>query len=129
MGFFQRQRAVVIGAGVGGLAAAAALGEYFGRVEIMERDDLPDCVGSRPGTPQDRHPHGMLAGGLQAPQARGERPQESRQFEAALFRAAVVDPVVHRAAMVVVQLLAPDSILQEPKIQRRVRAASSRSAA
>jgi len=57
-------RAVVIGAGMGGLAAAGALAKYFERVDILERDRLTASVGSRSGTPQ--HPHGLLAGGLRA---------------------------------------------------------------
>jgi 2-polyprenyl-6-methoxyphenol hydroxylase-like FAD-dependent oxidoreductase len=60
------QRAVVIGAGIGGLAAAGALAQHFERVDILERDRLAASAGSRPGTPQDRHPHGLLAGGLRA---------------------------------------------------------------
>ena len=60
------QRAVVVGAGIGGLSMAGALAKYFERVEILERDHLTASVGSRSGTPQDRHPHGLLAGGLQA---------------------------------------------------------------
>jgi len=60
------QRAVVIGAGMGGLSAAGALARYFERVDILERDRLTATVGSRTGTPQDRHPHGLLAGGLRA---------------------------------------------------------------
>jgi 2-polyprenyl-6-methoxyphenol hydroxylase-like FAD-dependent oxidoreductase len=60
------QRAVVIGAGMGGLAAAGALAKYFERVELLERDRLTASAGSRSGTPQDRHPHGLLAGGLRA---------------------------------------------------------------
>ena len=60
------QRAVVIGAGMGGLATAGALARYFDRVEILERDGLTASAGSRSGTPQDRHPHGLLAGGLRA---------------------------------------------------------------
>jgi 2-polyprenyl-6-methoxyphenol hydroxylase-like FAD-dependent oxidoreductase len=60
------QRAVVVGAGIGGLSAAGALAEYFEQVEIIERDGLPASAGSRSGTPQDRHPHGLLAGGLRA---------------------------------------------------------------
>jgi len=58
--------ALVIGAGIGGLSAAGALANYFEGVEIIERDDLPASAGSRSGTPQDRHPHGLLAGGLRA---------------------------------------------------------------
>jgi 2-polyprenyl-6-methoxyphenol hydroxylase-like FAD-dependent oxidoreductase len=60
------RRAVVVGAGIGGLSMAGALAKYFERVEILERDRLTASVGSRSGTPQDRHPHGLLAGGLQA---------------------------------------------------------------
>ena len=32
------QRAVVIGAGIGGLSAAGALAGYFGQVDVLERD-------------------------------------------------------------------------------------------
>jgi 2-polyprenyl-6-methoxyphenol hydroxylase-like FAD-dependent oxidoreductase len=60
------RRAVVIGAGMGGLAAAGALARDFERVDILERDRLSASTGSRSGTPQDRHPHGLLAGGLRA---------------------------------------------------------------
>jgi 2-polyprenyl-6-methoxyphenol hydroxylase-like FAD-dependent oxidoreductase len=60
------QRAVVIGAGIGGLSAAGVLARHFGRVEILERDLLTRSAASRSGTPQDRHPHGLLAGGLRA---------------------------------------------------------------
>ena len=66
MNRFLDRRAVVIGAGIGGLSAAGALAEHFERVEILERDGLPVSAGSRSGTPQDRHPHGLLAGGLRA---------------------------------------------------------------
>jgi len=60
------QRAVVVGAGIGGLSMAGALANYFEQVEIFERDRLTVSAASRSGTPQDRHPHGLLAGGLQA---------------------------------------------------------------
>jgi 2-polyprenyl-6-methoxyphenol hydroxylase-like FAD-dependent oxidoreductase len=60
------RRAVVIGAGIGGLAAAGALAQHFEHVDILERDRLAASAGPRPGTPQDRHPHGLLAGGLRA---------------------------------------------------------------
>src|SRR6266436_7962050 len=59
-------RAVVVGAGIGGLATAGVLAKYFERVEVFERDRLAVSAASRSGTPQDRHPHGLLAGGLQA---------------------------------------------------------------
>jgi 2-polyprenyl-6-methoxyphenol hydroxylase-like FAD-dependent oxidoreductase len=60
------RRAVVVGAGIGGLSMAGALSKYFERVEIFERDRLAALPASRSGTPQDRHPHGLLAGGLKA---------------------------------------------------------------
>ena len=60
------QRAVVIGAGMGGLSAAGALAKYFERVDILERDRLTGFAASRSGTAQDRHPHGLLVGGLRA---------------------------------------------------------------
>jgi 2-polyprenyl-6-methoxyphenol hydroxylase-like FAD-dependent oxidoreductase len=66
MSGFLGRRAVVVGAGIGGLSMAGALAKYFERVEILERDRLTASIGSRAGTPQDRHAHGLLAGGLQA---------------------------------------------------------------
>jgi len=66
MSSFVGRRAVVVGAGIGGLTMAGALAKHFERVEIFERDHLPLSSSSRPGTPQDRHPHGLLAGGLKA---------------------------------------------------------------
>lgn len=64
MSNFSGQRAVVIGAGIGGLSIAGALAPYFERVEILERDRLSASAASRPATPQSRHPHSLLAGGL-----------------------------------------------------------------
>ena len=54
---------------------------------------------------------------------------EAQEFEAALFRAAVADAVVHRAMMEVAQLLQPQSRLQEPQIMRRIKAASTKAVA
>jgi hypothetical protein len=64
---------------------------------------------------------------LAFPQTRGERPDnfaEARQFEAALFRTVIGDPVVHRALMEVSQPLQPHHRLREPDIMRRIEAAS-----
>jgi 2-polyprenyl-6-methoxyphenol hydroxylase-like FAD-dependent oxidoreductase len=69
---------------------------------------------------------------LAFPGTRGERPEdfaETQQFEGALFRAAVADPVVHRAVMEVAQLLQPQSRLQDPQIMRRIEAPSTKVAA
>jgi len=69
---------------------------------------------------------------LAFPQTRGERPDnfaEAREFEAALFRAAVSDPVVHRAMIEVAHLLQPQSRLHEPDIIRRIEAVPAKAAA
>ena len=63
---FLGRRAVVVGAGIGGLSMAGALAKHFEQVEVFERDQLGAAAASRSGTPQDRHPHGLLAGGLRA---------------------------------------------------------------
>jgi 2-polyprenyl-6-methoxyphenol hydroxylase-like FAD-dependent oxidoreductase len=62
----QRDHAVVIGASMGGLSAAAALAPYFSLVTVVERDALPDEPGHRRGVPQSKHSHGFQPGGLMA---------------------------------------------------------------
>lgn len=58
--------AVVIGASMGGLVAAAAVAPYFDRVTVLDRDVLPDGPAQRRGVPQGRHAHGFQPGGLRA---------------------------------------------------------------
>jgi 2-polyprenyl-6-methoxyphenol hydroxylase-like FAD-dependent oxidoreductase len=58
--------AVVIGAGIGGLAAAGALAGHVERVTVFERDGLPSGPEPRLGAPQGRHVHALLAGGQRA---------------------------------------------------------------
>lgn len=60
------QQALVVGAGIGGLATARVLADYFDRVIVAERDVLPENADARAGVPQSRHVHGLLAGGQQA---------------------------------------------------------------
>ena len=60
------KQAVVVGAGMAGLTAARALAEFFERVIVVENDALPKEAAYRPGTPQSKHVHVLLAGGLQA---------------------------------------------------------------
>jgi 2-polyprenyl-6-methoxyphenol hydroxylase-like FAD-dependent oxidoreductase len=60
------RQAVVIGAGMGGLAAAGALGGHFEQVVVLERDTLPTEPKHRSGTPQSRHVHVMLLSGQRA---------------------------------------------------------------
>ncbi|MFJ4658993.1 NAD(P)/FAD-dependent oxidoreductase [Nocardia sp. NPDC088792] len=50
--------AVVLGAGIAGLLAAAVLSEFCSRVTILDRDELDDGV--HRGVPQGRHLHGLL---------------------------------------------------------------------
>jgi hypothetical protein len=60
---------------------------------------------------------------LMFPDTRGPRPehfQANVEFELAMFRAAVIDPVVHKAAMDVNQLLQPRSLLRSPHIMERI---------
>src|SRR4051794_23225632 len=60
------EHAVVIGASMGGLAAAAALAGHYARVTVLDRDALPAQPQQRRGVPQGRHAHGILPGGLAA---------------------------------------------------------------
>jgi 2-polyprenyl-6-methoxyphenol hydroxylase-like FAD-dependent oxidoreductase len=60
------KQAAVIGAGIGGLAAAKAVAPHFEKVIVFDRDALPDGPAPRPGTPQARHTHNLLAGGCRA---------------------------------------------------------------
>lgn len=54
------ERAVVIGCGVGGLAAAAALRGYCEEVIILEKDEIPQEPVTRKGVPQDEQLHNLL---------------------------------------------------------------------
>jgi 2-polyprenyl-6-methoxyphenol hydroxylase-like FAD-dependent oxidoreductase len=60
------ERAIVVGGGIAGLSAARVLSDRFRQVVILEKDELPDGGTPRPGVPQGKHPHGLLAGGLKA---------------------------------------------------------------
>ncbi len=58
--------AVVIGASVAGLLAAAVLREAYPRVTVYDRDTLPGQPGHRRGVPQSRQLHALHARGAQA---------------------------------------------------------------
>ena len=60
-----QRRAVVIGAGIGGLVTAKVLADRVDHVTLVDRDVLPDDAASRKGVPQGRHAHGLLASGDQ----------------------------------------------------------------
>jgi putative effector of murein hydrolase LrgA (UPF0299 family) len=59
-------RAIVVGSGLAGLSAARALSDRFRQVLILDRDELPNGATPRSGVPQDKQPHGLLRGGLEA---------------------------------------------------------------
>ena len=59
------ERAVVLGASMGGLLAARVLADFFGTVTVIERDELPDGPAIRRGVPQGRHVHVLLTRGAQ----------------------------------------------------------------
>ncbi|MFL5279885.1 MAG: NAD(P)/FAD-dependent oxidoreductase [Rhodopila sp.] len=55
--------AVVVGAGIAGLAAAQAASGYFDKITVLDRDMLPQGPEPRAGTPQARHGHALLGAG------------------------------------------------------------------
>jgi 2-polyprenyl-6-methoxyphenol hydroxylase-like FAD-dependent oxidoreductase len=59
------ERAIVMGASVGGLLAARVLADYYERVTVVERDVLPDDAVNRRGVPQGRMIHAVQARGSQ----------------------------------------------------------------
>jgi 2-polyprenyl-6-methoxyphenol hydroxylase-like FAD-dependent oxidoreductase len=61
-----RKHAVVLGASMGGLFAAAVLADEYDRVTLVERDPVAAAVPShRRGVPQSRHAHALLGRGQQ----------------------------------------------------------------
>jgi 2-polyprenyl-6-methoxyphenol hydroxylase-like FAD-dependent oxidoreductase len=57
------QKAIVIGAGMGGLMAASVLARYFSEVLVLDRDRLPESVEARSGVPQGAHVHTLMVQG------------------------------------------------------------------
>jgi 2-polyprenyl-6-methoxyphenol hydroxylase-like FAD-dependent oxidoreductase len=52
--------ALVVGAGIAGLAAARVLAETYDQVTVVDRDTLPPHGGPRAGVPQGQHVHAVL---------------------------------------------------------------------
>jgi 2-polyprenyl-6-methoxyphenol hydroxylase-like FAD-dependent oxidoreductase len=61
-----RGHAVVLGASMGGLLAARSLSDFYERVTVVERDELPPDARNRKGVPQGRHLHVLLQRGAEA---------------------------------------------------------------
>ncbi|KOG53129.1 hypothetical protein ADK76_28865 [Streptomyces griseoflavus] len=59
-------QAVVLGGGMAGMLAAAALARHLDRITIIERDALPPTPQARKGLPQARHTHVLLSTGARA---------------------------------------------------------------
>jgi 2-polyprenyl-6-methoxyphenol hydroxylase-like FAD-dependent oxidoreductase len=62
----RRERAVVIGASIGGLLAARVLADHYRDVVVVDRDGFGAFGEFRKGVQQARHAHGLLAGGQRA---------------------------------------------------------------
>ena len=56
--------ALVIGGGLAGMCAARVLSDFVDKVTVIERDAYPSAPEFRPGVPQARHVHNLLARGL-----------------------------------------------------------------
>ena len=76
---------IVIGAGIGGLAAAAALSPWFDKVEVLDKDVLPDRFTPRSGAGQSSHIHQLLKGGADSLE------RLLPGLEAAFYRAGAVE--------------------------------------
>ena len=59
------EHAVVIGASIAGMCAARVLSDFYDRVTVFERDELPEGPANRSAVPQGRHVHLLMARGAQ----------------------------------------------------------------
>jgi 2-polyprenyl-6-methoxyphenol hydroxylase-like FAD-dependent oxidoreductase len=60
------RHALVLGGGLAGTLAAAAVAELADAVTVIDRDHFPDAPADRKGVPQSRHTHGLVSGGVRA---------------------------------------------------------------
>lgn len=58
-----RGHAAVIGASIAGLCAARVLSDFYDRVTVFERDEMPSAPANRSAVPQGRHVHLLMARG------------------------------------------------------------------
>ncbi|MFF4169548.1 FAD-dependent oxidoreductase [Streptomyces sp. NPDC001744] len=66
LGHRAARHAVVIGGSLAGLLTARVLADHAEKVTVVERDRFPEGPEARPGVPQARHLHALIAGGQQA---------------------------------------------------------------
>jgi 2-polyprenyl-6-methoxyphenol hydroxylase-like FAD-dependent oxidoreductase len=59
------EHAVVIGASIAGMCAARVLSDFYDRVTVYERDELPPGAANRSAVPQGKHLHLLMARGAQ----------------------------------------------------------------
>ena len=59
------KHAVVIGASIAGLCAGRVLSDFYDRVTLFDRDDLPEHPANRSAVPQGRHVHILMSRGAQ----------------------------------------------------------------
>ena len=71
------QHAVVIGASIAGMCAARVLSDFYDRVTVYERDELPAGPANRTAVPQGRHVHLLMARG--APELESHLPRSARR--------------------------------------------------
>jgi 2-polyprenyl-6-methoxyphenol hydroxylase-like FAD-dependent oxidoreductase len=57
------EHAIVIGGSMMGLLAGRVLSDYFAKVTILERDNVPETSEPRKGVPQGRHVHTLYGAG------------------------------------------------------------------
>lgn len=55
--------AIVIGGSMAGLCAARVLSGFYDKITVIDRDSYPAGAHERPGVPQSRHVHALLARG------------------------------------------------------------------
>ncbi|NUV58819.1 NAD(P)/FAD-dependent oxidoreductase [Streptomyces sp. CAI-85] len=60
------RRAVIIGGSIAGMLAAAAVGDHFDAIDIIEAHEVPNGPEPRAGVPQAAHFHTLLSGGAEA---------------------------------------------------------------
>ncbi len=65
MGTQMYGKAIIVGAGIAGLATARVLADYFADVLVIDADGMPTTPDIRTGVPQGSHIHVLLPGGME----------------------------------------------------------------